>query len=153
MRKIVILLAICLWAPPVSAGDLHYQFERGIAAYKSGDYSMAGQKLKFVLEQHPNNLTALYYYGMSKHQLGSFRSAQKTLEYAHRIAPNVPEIRVSLVRLYVDMNEVEKANTHLTALQLQRHVCGESCEIGAPLDKAIADSQVFLLSIVSKVED
>lgn len=137
MRRITAIIFALLWATTATAASLDHQFRRGIEAYKSGDYVMAGQKMKIVLEQHPRNLTALYYYGLSKHQLGTHRSAQKSLEYAHKLAPDVPEIRVALIRLYVDMNMDEDARTHLKALKHQLADCAEPCETRAPLKEAI----------------
>ena len=87
-------MASAAWAQVPSESDVYV--DRGILAYDNKQYSDALQAFQEALRLTPENVTALYYTGLTYMALEQYGPAQAALEQAQKLAPTDLDVAFQL---------------------------------------------------------
>ena len=123
--------------PP--AGTKSSNYTEGERAVKAKDYARAVTYLERAITDNPHDADANNLLGYSHRKLGNQKAAFMYYQRALQIEPNNRGANEYLGELYVEMNELPKAEAQL---QKVTQLCGTTCEeyrdLKAAIDKAKA---------------
>ncbi len=83
--------------------------DRGILAYDARQYSEALQSFQEALRLSPDNISALYYSGLTYMALQQYSSAEAVLVQAEKLAPTDPDVAFQLGVAYFLQQQFDKA--------------------------------------------
>jgi tetratricopeptide (TPR) repeat protein len=125
-------------SPSMPAYDPMVEYQKGTAAYRSGDYKAAVGHFKKVVSAAPKEAGAQYLLGASHIGLGEFKKAVKPLEAAVKQDGKMIEARRDLAVALARSGQAAKAKPQLEALTAMQTACAGSCADAAKLTDAIA---------------
>jgi tetratricopeptide (TPR) repeat protein len=99
------------------------------------DWAGAIKMLRVIVRQQPKNADALNLLGYSLRQSGDMKEAEAWYLKALKLKPNHLGANEYLGELYLEMNDLPKAQERL---QVLKNACGD-CEEYEDLDEAVAD--------------
>ncbi|MGM0551036.1 MAG: tetratricopeptide repeat protein [Bacteroidota bacterium] len=122
MMKIQRILGILLVITMLASCSTMQLSNQGEAAYEQGDYETALAALEEIISLRENNGKSaepeVYYRaGMAAHQLGQQEKAAQHLSYADYLGYRTPELYITLVGIYENIDNISK---EITALQNYR---------------------------------
>lgn len=107
--------------------DPQEAYRLGLAALQAQDYSTAVRHLRNLTRAAPNDPTANYLYAVALVGNNDGDDARRPLERATRGNDAPPDAWVMLGRLYVQQNDMAKANETLADLAVARDACTDAC--------------------------
>jgi tetratricopeptide (TPR) repeat protein len=121
-------------APSARVSD----YDSGVKAVKAGDYPRALGLLNKVVQAEPRNADAWNYIGFSERKLGHFDPSLAAYQKALAITPDHKGANEYLGELYLQLGDLEKAQSQLSKLQ---GVCPSGCPEYNDLKKAVDQHQ------------
>lgn len=97
--------------------DVVALYSDGVKALDAKDYKVAARKFRDVLEEQPHNADALSYLGYASRKLGKQKDSLRYYMKALKEQPNHPGANSYLGELYLEMNDVPKAEERLAVLK------------------------------------
>jgi len=135
----ITLTALLLGAgPALSMGggfgdDPAAKYKEAVEAVEAKKYDDAIKSLEAVLEDDGRNADALNYMGFSYRKLGRYELALNFYTRALKVNPDHKGANEYIGEAYLELNQPEKAKTHLDRLA---KLCNSSCEEYDGLKKA-----------------
>jgi tetratricopeptide (TPR) repeat protein len=111
-------------------------YQKGTAAYKSGDYKTAAKHFKKVVGALPKDAAAQYLLGASLMGTGDFKKAKAPLEKAVKLDGKMIEARRDLAITYLKLGNKDKAQAQSDALNAMFKACAGTCPEAAKLEGA-----------------
>ena len=108
------------------------KYKEAVEAVEAKKYDEAVQGLEAVLEDDSRNADALNYMGFSYRKLGRYELALNYYTRALKVNPDHKGANEYIGEAYLELNQPEKAKTHLDRLA---KLCDSSCEEYAGLKK------------------
>lgn len=143
LLAVVAVTTLALWPVPTlaagsgsstSAPTKDPTFAAAEKAVKAGDYRGAIPLLERVVASKPSDADALNYLGFSHRKLGQFEAALAFYQRALAADPDHRGAHEYLGELYLQMNDMAKAEEHLQRLD---KLCFFGCEEYSELKNAI----------------
>jgi tetratricopeptide (TPR) repeat protein len=123
LASVSTVLAMGTTSPSPSGKDANYT--DGEKAVKAKDYPKAIVLLERSLSEHPKDPDTLNYLGYSNRKIGQKDKALAYYNKALDIDPNHRGANEYLGELYLDMNDLPKAEERLARLS---RICGPRCD-------------------------
>lgn len=120
------------------AYDPAVEYQKGTAAYKSGDYKAAVGHFKKVVASAPKEAAAQYLLGASYMGLGDFKKAEKSLGLAVKYDAKIIDAQRDLGITQAKLGKADKAGAQMSALKAMQTTCADTCADKAKLADAIA---------------
>ncbi len=134
-------------SPPASRTQAPSALQRGAAAVKAGDYTIAIQALEQAVAEDARNADALNMLGYSHRKLGRYAEAMAWYQKALAVDPRHRGALEYQGELFLDLGDVARAEQNLARLA---GVCAGGCDEYNDLRAAIADHRAGRSSQVDK---
>ena len=111
----------CLVALLVAAGlalPAHAEWEKGIEAYKKGDWATAAKEFEEVTQTNPDYAPGFYYLGLCQRSLGNVSPALASLQKAVELAPTDGSFKIGLGYTQMQANRAQDAYNTLKAVDI-----------------------------------
>jgi len=122
-------------APVMRQSGSSADFDSGVKAVRTGDYTRAVALLQKVVDADPRNADAWNYIGYSQRKLQHYDQSLTAYKIALDLSPDHLGANEYLGELYLAMGDVDKARERLAKVQ---SLCPRGCEEYEDLKKAIA---------------
>ncbi|HET9159534.1 MAG TPA: hypothetical protein VFN88_02895 [Caulobacteraceae bacterium] len=113
-------------------------FNRGLAAYDSGDFKLAERMFDEVLAESPNDAVVLVLSGMSMSGRGDYKSARKQFDHALRSDRQNLDAHREMGIALAKTNDAKGAQEQLAWLKSKQAACATKCEDAGKLDRAVS---------------
>ncbi|MFM2410638.1 MAG: hypothetical protein RL481_1466 [Pseudomonadota bacterium] len=120
------------------AYDPAVDYQKGTAAFKTGDYATAAKHFKKVAGAVPKDAAAQYLLGASYMGMGDFKKAEKPLALSVKYNGKMIEGQRDLGIVQAKLGKANKAAAQMTALKAMQSSCADTCADKAKLTDAIA---------------
>jgi len=135
---------LCSPFPEHPAYDPNVEFQKGLAAYKAGDYAKAKWEFDRVLYLAPTNADALFAEGMAEVGLGDLAGAAQAYSQALKWSPKQINAARELAITEAKLGKDDQAAAQLAALKAWAARCGAGCREANELNSAIDAVQAVL---------
>jgi tetratricopeptide (TPR) repeat protein len=119
------------------AYDPAVEYQKGTAAFKTGDYKTAAGHFKKVVASAPKEAAAQYLLGASYMGMGDFKKAAKPLELAVKYDAKMIEAKRDLGITHAKLGQAAKAKPQLDALKAMQATCATTCADNVKLAEAV----------------
>jgi Flp pilus assembly protein TadD len=110
---------------------------QGIAALEDNDFARAEEIFARVLRYNGNNVTARFYMGVAKMNLGKWDEATRYLRGPARELRKLPDPKTHLGVTYAKLGDASGARTQRAHLVKMAEACGGACELSPYIIKGI----------------
>lgn len=118
------------------------EYRLGIAALQAENWSEAASHFRAVLRVAPNDTNTNYVYGFALLRNDDARAARRPLERAARDENAPGDVWVQLTRVYLAIDDREKANEQVDAVTARLDACGASCSEARRTELTAARTQI-----------
>jgi predicted Zn-dependent protease len=128
LSRILWLVGLCWFAQAhglaqKSSGEVQAQTDQEVAQayqlYKSGQTREAVLALNALSKKQKQNPDIWHVLGLAQHQLGNLKEARKAFEKAVALRPSHEASRLSLALLYLQINDLKRAEKEARTLLTQ----------------------------------
>lgn len=119
---------------PGGGGNPQQDFAKAVDYINAGDYKHAIRLLRTINSDVPGNADVLNYLGYSYRKSGDQQNGLKYYLKALAINPNHPGANEYLGELYLEMNDLPKAEERLAVLSATCATCHERAELQESID-------------------
>ena len=135
-------------APPGSGTfkpeDARDPFNRGIAAFDSGDYPLAQRMFEEALRDAPDDAPVLVLLGMSMSGTKNFSGARRNFEHALRVDRQNLEAHRELGLAAAKTGDTRIADRELNWLKTKLSSCPSKCDDPAKVERAVSAVQAAM---------